>query len=164
MSSLLKGRAFRSTAFALVCLVPAHAAFAGATAPVLDKAFSASDMTMDSSVTLTFTISNPNAATDLTGVSFTDPLPPGLIVANPDSLNGFCDPGTITLAVHSIQLTGATLFAGSSCVFSVDVYAVESGEQVNVTDPVTANESGAGNRATATIATDVIFKDNFEGF
>lgn len=165
MSTTMKRRTIRLGAAALAWLLPAHAALAGAASPVLQKAFSASEMTVGSSVTLTFTLTNPNPSTDLTGVSFTDPLPSGLIVANPDSLNGYCDPGVITLDVHAIHLTGATVFANSSCIFSVDVYAVESGEQVNVTDPVTANESAPGNSATATIATDVIFKDGFdEGF
>ena len=163
MSITPKLRLIRAAASALAVLLPLPAAFAGASPPILAKTFSASEMAVDSSVTLTFTIANPNAATDLTGVGFTDPLPSGLIVANPDSLNRFCDPGTITLSAHSIQLTGATVFANASCVFAVDVYAVESGVQVNVTDPVTSNEGGTGNSATATIVTDVIFKDGFEG-
>lgn len=119
--------------------------------PTIVKSFSAATVGLNSSVTLTFTITNPNGATDLTGVSFNDNLPAGLIIANPDSLTGTCDPGVITPAVTSINLVGGTILAGSSCTFSVDVLAVSVGTQVNTTDPVTSNEGGTGNTATATV-------------
>ena len=148
---------------ALSCALPVSAAVAIVVAPPsITKSFGATDMAENTSVTLTFTITNPNGATDLTGVWFNDLLPSGLIVANPDSLNGFCDPGVITLSVTSIQLVGATILAGSSCTFSVDVYAIASGVQINVTDPVTSNEAGTGNSATATVSMDVVFRDGFE--
>jgi len=119
--------------------------------PSIVKSFSAATAPLNTSVTLTFTITNPNGATDLTGVSVNDTLPSGLIIANPDSLTGTCDPGVITPAVTSINLVGGTILAGSSCVFSVDVLAIAGGTQVNTTDPVTSNEGGTGNTATATV-------------
>ena len=119
--------------------------------PSIVKSFSAASIALNGSVTLTFTITNPNGATDLTGVSFNDTLPSGLIIANPDSLTGTCDPGVITPAVTSINLVGGTILAGSSCTFSVDVLAVGGGTQVNTTDPVTSNEGGTGNTATASV-------------
>jgi uncharacterized repeat protein (TIGR01451 family) len=120
--------------------------------PVVTKSFSASTVGLNQSVTLTFTVTNPNGATDLTGVSFNDNMPAGLIIANPDSLTGTCDPGVITPAVTSINLVGGTILAGSSCTFSIDVLAVSAGTQVNTTDPVTSNEGGTGNTATATVS------------
>jgi uncharacterized repeat protein (TIGR01451 family) len=125
--------------------------------PTIAKSFSAASVAVNNSVTLTFTITNPNGATDLTGVSFNDTLPGGLIIANPDSLTGTCDPGVITPNVNSINLVGGTILAGSSCTFSIDVLAVSGGTQVNTTDPVTSNEGGAGNTATATL--DVVTPD-----
>ncbi|MBZ5521731.1 MAG: DUF11 domain-containing protein [Acidobacteriia bacterium] len=119
--------------------------------PSITKSFSAATAPLNTSVTLTFTITNPNGATDLTGVSFNDTLPSGLIIANPDSLVGTCDPGVITPAVTSINLVGGTILAGSSCTFSIDVLAIAGGTQVNTTDPVTSNEGGTGNTATATV-------------
>src|SRR5260221_351052 len=119
--------------------------------PSIVKSFSAASAPLNTSVTLTFTITNPNGATDLTGVSFNDTFPSGLIIANPDSLNGTCDPGVITPAVTSINLVGGTILAGSSCTFSVDVLAIAGGTQVNTTDPVTSNEGGTGNTATASV-------------
>lgn len=125
--------------------------------PSITKSFSAATAPLNTSVTLTFTISNPNGATDLTGVSFNDTFPAGLIIANPDSLTGTCDPGVITPAVTSISLVGGTILAGSSCTFSVDVLAIAGGTQINTTDPVTSNEGGTGNTATATV--DVVLPD-----
>lgn len=119
--------------------------------PSITKSFSAATAPLNSSVTLTFTITNPNGATDLTGVSLNDNLPSGLIIANPDSLTGTCDPGVITPAVTSINLVGGTILAGSSCTFSIDVLAISGGTQVNVTDPVTSNEGGTGGTATASV-------------
>jgi uncharacterized repeat protein (TIGR01451 family) len=125
--------------------------------PSIVKSFSAASAPLNTSVTLTFTITNPNGATDLTGVSFNDNLPAGLIIANPDSLTGTCDPGVITPAVTNINLVGGTILAGSSCTFSVDVLAIAGGTQVNTTDPVTSNEGGTGNTATASV--DVLLPD-----
>src|SRR4029077_11404966 len=120
--------------------------------PTIVKSFSAANVGLNLSTTLTFTITNPNGATDLTGVNFNDNMPAGLIIANPDSLTGTCDPGVITPAVTSINLVGGTILAGSSCTFSIDVLAVSAGTQVNTTDPVTSNEGGTGNTATATVS------------
>jgi len=119
--------------------------------PSIVKSFSAATAPLGTSVTLTFTITNPNGATDLTGVSVNDTLPSGLIIANPDSLTGTCDPGVITPSVTSINLVGGTILAGSSCTFSIDVLAIAGGTQVNTTDPVTSNEGGTGNTATASV-------------
>lgn len=120
--------------------------------PTITKSFSAATVGLNDSVTLTFTLTNPNPATDLTGVSFNDNMPSGLIIANPDSLTGTCDPGVITPSVNNINLVGGTILAGSSCTFSIDVLAVSAGTQVNTTDLVTSNEGGTGNTATATVS------------
>ncbi len=119
--------------------------------PAITKSFSAATVGLNGSVTLTFTITNPNGATDLTGVGFNDTMPSGLIISNPDSLTGTCDPGVITPSATSINLVGATILAGSSCTFSIDVAAISAGTQVNTTDPVTSNEGGTGNTATASV-------------
>src|SRR5205085_1761719 len=58
------------------------------TAPTIIKAFSPSVIPMNGGSTLDFTIINPNAIT-LTGVGFTDVLPPGLGIGN----SGFSIPG-----------------------------------------------------------------------
>lgn len=119
--------------------------------PTITKSFSTATVGLNLSTTLTFTITNPNPATDLTGVGFNDNLPSGLLIANPDSLTGTCDPGVITPSATNINLVGATVLANSSCTFSIDVLAIATGDQVNTTDAVTSNEGGTGGTATATV-------------
>jgi trimeric autotransporter adhesin len=99
--------------------------------------------------TLTFTITNPNGATDLTGVGFTDTISSGIIFANPDSLTGTCGEGLITTAVSQITLAGATIPAGSSCTFKYDVLGIAGGSQDSTAGPVFSIEGGTGNTATA---------------
>ena len=134
--------------------------------PTISKAFSTASVPLNGSATLTFTITNPNPATDLTTVSVNDNLPSGLIIANPDSLvldpvQGACDPtgtsGTITPQTNSISLTGGQIPANATCTFSVDVLAISAGTQVNTTDPITSLEGGTGGTATATV--DVVVPD-----
>ena len=134
--------------------------------PTISKAFSAASVPLNGSATLTFTITNPNPATDLTNVSVNDNLPAGLIIANPDSVVfdpvlGACDPtgttGTITPQTNSINLIGGQIPANATCTFSVDVLAISAGTQVNTTDPITSTEGGTGGTATASL--DVVVPD-----
>src|SRR5690349_20078225 len=76
--------------------------------PTITKSFTSATVGLNLSTTLTFTITNPNGATDLTGVGFNDNLPAGLIIANPNSLTGTCDPGVITPSATNINLVGAS--------------------------------------------------------
>jgi uncharacterized repeat protein (TIGR01451 family) len=119
--------------------------------PTIAKSFSAPTVGLNSSVTLTFTITNPNPATDLTGIGFNDNIPAGLIIANPDSMTGSCDPGVISTAPDNINMVGAVVLANSSCTFSIDVLTVTTGNK-NTTDAVTSVEGGAGGTATASVA------------
>jgi len=119
--------------------------------PTISKSFSAATVSLNGSVTLTFTLSNPNPATDLTGVGFSDDMPAGLLIANPDSLGGTCDTSVVTLSPTNISLVGAVLPANSSCTLSIDVLATTAGDQVNTTGAVTSLEGGTGGTATATV-------------
>ena len=64
--------------------------------PTIAKSFGAASIAVNGTTTLTFLLTNPNAATALTGVGFTDTLPAGLVVATPNGLTGACGGGTIT--------------------------------------------------------------------
>lgn len=119
--------------------------------PTIAKSFSAATVGLNGSVTLTFTLTNPNPATDLTGVTFSDDMPAGLLIANPDSLGGTCDTSVVTLTPTNISLVGAVLLANNSCTLSIDVLATAAGDQVNTTGPITSNEGGTGGTATATV-------------
>ena len=90
--------------------------------PTISKVFGASTIFLNGTTSLTFTINNPNAVA-LTGVSFSDTLPSGLVVATPNGLSGSCGAGTIVAAAgsSSISLSGGTMPANGNCVFSVGV-------------------------------------------
>ena len=120
--------------------------------PTISKSFGASSIPLGGTTSLSFTITNPNSGTSLTGVGFTDPLPSGLVVATPSNgLTGSCGSGTIvaTPDSSSISLSGATLAASASCTFSVNVIGVGSGVQNNTTSAVSSNDGGAGTPASA---------------
>src|SRR5262249_12970779 len=63
--------------------------------PTISKAFGTGTITVNASTALTFTITNPNAGTALTGIAFTDTLVSGLVVATPNGLTSTCG-GTAT--------------------------------------------------------------------
>ncbi len=121
--------------------------------PTLVKSFGAASIVVNGTTTLTFLLTNPNAATVLTGVGFTDTLPAGLVVATPNGLTGACGGGTITAAAGAaaLSLAGATLDAGAPCQFAIDVLGAATGVQVNTTGAVTSANGGVGSAATASI-------------
>jgi len=122
--------------------------------PEINKTFGTTNLITGETTSLTFTITNPNpnGATSLTGVAFTDTLPAGLVVATPNGLTGGCGSGTITATAGSgtISLSGATLAGGGSCTFSVDVTGTTAGTYEN-TVQVTSAGACTGNTASATV-------------
>src|SRR5262249_14175052 len=89
-----------------------------ASPPTIGKAFSASAAGQNTTVTVTFTIVNPNSDPNptipLTGVAFSDTLPAGLVVATPSGANSNCG-GTLTANAGSgsISLTGGAIDPGA---------------------------------------------------
>jgi len=120
-------------------------------APTIVKAFGATSSPIGATTPLTFTIANPNPTSTLTGIGFTDTLPGGLLVANPNALSGTCGGGTINAiaGTSSIALSGATLSGGSSCIFIVNIVTSRFGNFVNITGPIGSNETGPGARSNA---------------
>jgi uncharacterized repeat protein (TIGR01451 family) len=125
--------------------------------PAISKSFGTEVIPLGGTTALSFTIINPNATVALTGVGFVDTLPAGLVVATPNGLTGSCGGGVITAPAGSgsISLSGATLAAGASCTFSVNVTATSLGVLTNITGNVTSANGGLGNTASATIAVGV---------
>jgi YVTN family beta-propeller protein len=121
--------------------------------PVIIKAFGAASVPLNGSTSLTFTIQNNNIGTTLTGVGFTDTLPAGLVVSTPNGLTGSCGGGTITgtPASGSVSLTGASIAAGASCTFAVNVTGTTGGVKNNTTGNVTSTEGGTGGTASASV-------------
>ena len=121
--------------------------------PTITKTFGASTVSVNGTTSLNFTITNPNSGNSLSGVAVTDTLPSGLVVSAPNGLTGSCGGGTITATAGSgsISLSGATLAAGASCNFSVNVTGPKVGIMNNTTGPVSSLEAGTGGTASASV-------------
>jgi hypothetical protein len=129
--------------------------------PVLTEAFSnytastypnAPYIYAGGSASVVFTITNPNASGSLSGIGFSDALPPGMVVATPPAISGSCPGGTISAVAAGdiISLAGAALSGAGACTFSVNVVSTAAGTGTNTTGPISATESGAGEGGTAT--------------
>ena len=126
------------------------------TPPTISKVFGAASIPVNGTTSLTFTITNPNAATSISGVGFTDTLPAGLVVATPSGAAGTCSTaaqGVVTAVAGSgsVSMATANLQPNQSCSLSVNVKSTQLGVLVNTTGTVTSLEAGPGNTATASI-------------
>jgi hypothetical protein len=134
-------------AIALACAAPS--AFAQSP-PSISKVFSPVGFQPNGVSTLSFTLSNPNASTTLTGVAFTDNFPANLVVA---TANGNTCGGTLsaTAGSGSVSLTGGTIAPGSLCTIAVNVTTPFTGTYINTTGPVSSDQA-TGGTASATLS------------
>ena len=122
-----------------------------ATPPSIAKVFGATQIPLNGTTSLTFTIQNPNTNLALTGVAFTDNLPAGLVVATPNALNNTCGgTATATAGTGVVSLSGGTIAASGSCTVSVNVQGTTAGVKNNSVT-VTSSEGGTGNTSNASI-------------
>jgi uncharacterized repeat protein (TIGR01451 family) len=112
--------------------------------------FGAGSIPVGGTTSLTFEITNPNSLLGLDGININD-LVQALITFQPNSINGSCGGGTITLSANSISLANGSLAAGGSCKFSANVTGVSAGTVSNTASAVTSTEGGTGNAATASL-------------
>ena len=143
---------FRTANYA-VDITGSAAGIVPASPPSISKAFGASQIDLNTTTSLTFTLMNPNPAIILTGVGFVDPLPAGLAVATPNGLINNCGGSVVTTAGAggTITVSGIMMSAATSCTISVTVKGVQFGTYTNMTTNVTSTNAGAGNAASATI-------------
>jgi uncharacterized repeat protein (TIGR01451 family) len=118
--------------------------------PAIAKAFGKSVFPIGSTTSLTFTVSNPNVATTLTGVGFSDSLPAGLVVNTPSGLSNGCG-GSASAAAGTVSLSGGSIPPLGSCTVTVSVKGVGAGTKNNVSGAVTSTEGGTGNTASASV-------------
>jgi uncharacterized repeat protein (TIGR01451 family) len=123
-----------------------------ASTPQIAKAFAAAVIGVGERSTLTLTITNPGSIT-LTGISFTDTYPAGLVNAAPANVVNSCG-GTVsggTLGGNTIGLSGASVAGNASCSVSVEVTSASAGTYLNTTSVVQSSNGGSGNAASATL-------------
>jgi uncharacterized repeat protein (TIGR01451 family) len=123
-------------------------------APSISKVFSPNPIAIGGVSTLTFTITNLNAGTSLTGVAFTDSLPAGTAVAaTPSTSTSGCGSPTFTPVAGDTTLTfsGGTIPASGTCTVTVAVTATTSGAKANTTGSVTSTNGGTGNTGSDTL-------------
>ena len=88
--------------------------------------------------TLNIELRNPNTAAVLTGITFVDNMPAGMIIADPPlftpSADGDCGPGatiTGTPGTGTFTFSGGTLDAGEECTMSISVTMTVNGNLTN---------------------------------
>jgi len=137
--------------------------FGGRIAAIIDpstititKAFSPSPTVPNAATTLTFTLSNPNAAA-ISGLNFVDNLPttPGaMVVANPPNASTTnCGTATFTptAGATSLSFSNGTIPANSSCTVSVNVVAPVVGSYSNTSEYLRIGTLTTTSRATASL-------------
>ena len=130
-------------------------------APSIAKDFSPAPIAVGATSTLTFTITNPNPTTALTGVAFSDPFPtsPGAmtVAATPAASTTGCGAPTFPPAANatSLAFSAGSIVAGGTCTVKVDITVNAVGAYTNVSGSVSATGPSAltGNTATAGIST-----------
>ena len=118
--------------------------------PAIAKAFGVSTIPLNGPTSLTFTVTNPNSSSALTGIAFTDTLPSGLVVATPNNLTSTCGGTASAVAgASSAGLSAGTLASSASCTMSINVTATAAGVKNNAVQ-VTSTQ-GTGNTSSASI-------------
>jgi hypothetical protein len=141
-----------------ILLAFAGPAAAAAAPPTIAGAFTPTEIGVgDGTPTaLSVTITNPNSSGTLSAVAFTDTLPAGLTIDNPNGQNGTCgSAGVITAAAGSstLSLSGGSVKPATSCTISVAVIAAAPGTYTNTTGDVSssAGTGAAGSPQTLTV-------------
>src|SRR5258706_10284927 len=129
---------------------PASAVYGQAVAPpTITKAFTPSTIPANTISSLSFTITNPNGGTALTGVSVTDGLPSGVVVATPANVVNTCGGTAAPLGSGLVSLSGGTVAANTTCTITLDVTSGTIGTYNNTSGNVTSTNGGVGNTASA---------------
>ncbi len=118
--------------------------------PAVVKFFGAATIPLNGSTSLTFTITNPNASAQVSGVFLNDSLPVGLVVSTPNGLTDGCNGASAVAGSGIIFLNDISLPANTSCTYSVNVTGTTLGTKNNTTDAITSDQ-GTGGTASASL-------------
>ena len=119
--------------------------------PVVAKSYSPAEIGSGGTSTLTITLSNPNPATAITGVAFTD-AQPGAVTTVAATAATTCG-GTASQAAGSVSLAGGTIPAGGSCTVTVQVTSATVGAHANTIAAGDVTSANAGTNTAAANAT-----------
>jgi len=126
--------------------------FTGCTTPVkptITKAFAPDPIAVNGVSTLTFTLTNTNAAA-LTGAAFTDSLPTGVqVAATPAAATTCAGTWAPTAGSTSLVFAAGTIPANGSCTVSVNVTATTSGPHQNISGTLSTTQSGTTTSSVA---------------
>ena len=109
--------------------------------PQLDKSFSPASVPAGGTSALTFTITNTSDLNAKDGWSFTDTLPPGLVLATPSAAATTCPAGVVTApdGGSSVSVTGDLDAGEASCTVTVNVTSPTPGTFTNDASNITSS-------------------------
>jgi uncharacterized repeat protein (TIGR01451 family) len=117
--------------------------------PSFSSAFSPNDIGPLSSSRLTFTIDNTGSPNPLTGISFTNTLPSGLVIADAPGLETTCSGGALSgpSGGTTLTYTDGELTAGASCTVSINVVSTSASAATitNTSGDLTSERGNSGN-------------------
>ncbi len=119
--------------------------------PSISKVFSPNPVVAGQATGLTFTITNPNTSTAMTGVAFSDDLPAGLTLASVPNASQ-CG-GTVSSSATSISLADGVIAAGGSCTVTASVSAAAGSSALLSSLPAGALQTSNGSNASPANAT-----------
>jgi hypothetical protein len=121
------------------------------------KAFTDDPVIPDETVTLAFTLTNPNPVLPATELAFTDDL--GAVMAGLEAMDlprsGICGPGSHIAGTSTLTFTGGNLGPGESCTFAVSLRVpanAAAGTFTNISSGVTGQLGGRAVLGEAALA------------
>jgi uncharacterized repeat protein (TIGR01451 family) len=122
--------------------------------PTVAKSFAAASITPGGSSVLTITLTNPNAATALTGLALIDTYPTNVVNAAIPAVSTTCG-GVATAAAggSTVTLSGGSLLAAASCTVTVTVTSSVLGTSTNTIAAGDVTTTNAGANTTPASAT-----------
>lgn len=115
------------------------------------KSFSAAQVAVNGTVTLTITLTNPNTGT-VRGINLTDTYPGTMVNAAAPTVTNTCGgSATASAGSNTLVLSAGQIAASSSCTVTVQVTASAPGALTNNTGAVTATNAVTASAATANV-------------
>lgn len=134
--------------------------------PTFAKVFAPDSIEAGEVSRLTFTIDNSASAVAVSGFSFTDDFPAGVVIADPTGASSTCAGMGDASAGASSFTFGGSVGAGASCTVQLDVTSSVAGMYANTTGDLTSssgNSGAASDTLTVTAPPPPTFSKSFDG-